>query len=260
MNSGFHILIPFLDKVAFHLDLKEETLEVPPQECFTADEVQVMVDGVIYISVTDPVRASYGIVNYRQAAMLLAQTTTRSVMGQIPLDQSFEEREFISAKVVETLEQTGLEWGIRVHRYEIKNIEPPVSVHRSMEKQVTAERDRKAIVAKAQGDAQSRVNRSEGLRNELVNRSLGDKQKRINEAQGLASEIRAIADATASSIEVLARALSTPGGMEAMKLQLTEQAIENVGKLADSETRVLLPADLLAIDELLSRIGLPLPR
>lgn len=256
LNSGFHILIPFFDRVAFILDLKEETIEVPPQECFTKDEVKVMVDGVIYISVIDPVKAAYGIVNYRQAAMLLAQTTTRSVMGQIPLDQSFEERETISAKVVETLEQTGSEWGMRVHRYEIKNIEPPVTVHQSMEKQVTAERDRKAIFSRAQGDAQSRINRSEGVRNEMVNRSQGEKQRRINEAQGKASEIRALAEATAVSIEKVAQVINMHGGKEAVQLQLVEQMINNLGELADGETRVLLPADLTNLDALLEKLGL----
>ncbi len=259
LNSGFHILIPFVDKVVFILDLKEETIEVPPQECFTKDEVKVMVDGVIYISVLDPVKAAYGIVDYRQAAMLLAQTTTRSVMGQIPLDQSFEERDVISAKVVETLEQTGQEWGMRVHRYEIKNIEPPVTVHQSMEKQVTAERNRKAIFSKAQGDAQSRINRSEGLRNELVNRSQGEKQRRINEAQGKASEICALAEATAQSIEKVAAAICVTGGSEAVRLQLTERLIDNVGALADSETQVLLPADMFDLDSLLKKLRLEQP-
>ena len=155
LGPGFHALVPFLDRVAYIRDLKEETVDVPPQECFTRDEVQVEVDGVIYMSVTDPVKASYGVTDYSFAAMQLAQTTTRSVIGTLELDRTFEERDLISSKVVEVLEKAGEIWGMRVHRYEIKNLAPPPTVKEAMEKQVTAERNRRAIVAESEGDMQS---------------------------------------------------------------------------------------------------------
>ena len=172
LDAGFHALLPFIDKVTFVQDLREEAIDVPPQECFTGDEVQVTVDGVIYMSVTDPVKASYGITDYRFAAVQLAKTTTRSVIGTLDLDRTFEERDIISAKVVEVLDEAGSSWGIRVHRYEIENISPPETVRSAMEKQVRAERDRRAILASSEGDKQSRINRSEGLKTEVINLSL----------------------------------------------------------------------------------------
>ena len=256
LNPGFHALVPFIDKVAFILDLKEVTVDVPPQECFTRDEVQVEVDGVIYISVIDPVKASYGVTNYTFAAMQLAQTTTRSVIGTLELDRTFEERDLISAKVVEVLEKAGETWGIRVHRYEIKNLAPPPTVKEAMEKQVTAERNRRAIVAQSEGDKQSRINTSEGRRLELINRSEGEMQATINEAQGKAEEIRAIAQATAQSIEMIAAAISMPGGESSVRLQLAEKYLKQLRALADGGTKVLLPADLTNLQQLLDSIEL----
>lgn len=223
LDAGFHALIPFVDKVAYVHDLKEETIDVPPQECFSSDEVKVEVDGVIYISVVDPVKASYGVTDYRYAAIQLAQTTTRSVIGTLELDRTFEERDVISAKVVEVLDQAGALWGIRVHRYEIKNIQPPETVKNAMEMQVNAERERRALLAKSEGDKQAKINRSEGIKAETINRSEGEMQKRINEAEGKAEEILAIARATAESIERLAEVISAPGGQNALRLQLGEQ-------------------------------------
>jgi len=256
LNPGFHALVPFIDKVAFILDLKEATVDVPPQECFTRDEVQVEVDGVIYISVIDPVKASYGVTNYSFAAMQLAQTTTRSVIGTLELDRTFEERDLISAKVVEVLEKAGETWGIRVHRYEIKNLAPPLTVKEAMEKQVTAERNRRAIAAQSEGDKQSRINTSEGRRLELINRSEGEMQATINEAQGKAEEIRAIAQATAQSIEMIAAAISMPGGESSVRLQLAEKYLKQLRALADGGTKVLLPADLTNLQQLLDSIEL----
>jgi regulator of protease activity HflC (stomatin/prohibitin superfamily) len=256
LNPGFHALVPFIDKVAFILDLKEVTVDVPPQECFTRDEVQVEVDGVIYISVIDPVKASYGVTNYSFAAMQLAQTTTRSVIGTLELDRTFEERDLISAKVVEVLEKAGATWGIRVHRYEIKNLAPPLTVKEAMEKQVTAERNRRAIVAQSEGDKQSRINTSEGKRLELINRSEGEMQRSINEAQGKAAEIRSIAQATAQSIELIAAAISMPGGESSVRLQLAEKYLKQLRALADGNTKVLLPADLTNLGQLLESIEL----
>ena len=256
LGPGFHALVPFVDRVAFIRDLKEVTVDVPPQECFTRDEVKVEVDGVIYMSVTDPVKASYGVTNYSFGAMQLAQTTTRSVIGTLELDRTFEERDLISAKVVEVLERAGETWGIRVHRYEIKNLAPPHSVKEAMEKQVTAERNRRAIVAKAEGDKQSRINTSEGRKLELVNRSEGEMQRMINEAQGKAEEIHSIAQATAQSIEKIAAAISVPGGEASVRLQLAEKYLKELRTLARKDTKVLLPADLTNMAALLKSIEL----
>lgn len=256
LRAGFHALVPFVDKVTFQLDLKEETVDVPPQDCFTKDEVKVEVDGVMYISVVDPVRAAYGITDYRTAAIQLAQTTIRSVIGTIELDRTFEERELISARVVQVLSEAGENWGVQLHRYEIKNISPPESVRVAMERQVTAERDRRALVAKAEGDRQARINRSEGDKTELINISEGDMQSRINEAEGQAGAILALAEATAESIKVVATAVSQPAGEQAMRLQLVERYLSSLSQLARSDVNVLLPADLSQLDGLLAGAGL----
>ncbi len=259
LGPGFHALVPFFDRVAFIQDLKEETVDVPPQECFTRDEVQVEVDGVIYMSVTDPVKASYGVTDYSFAAMQLAQTTTRSVIGTLELDRTFEERDLISSKVVEVLEKAGEHWGIRVHRYEIKNLAPPPTVKEAMEKQVTSERNRRAIVAQSEGDKQSRINTSEGRKLELINRSEGEMQRTINEAQGKAQEIRSIAQATAQSIEQIASAISVPGGESSVRLQLAVKYLKQLRTLAQDKTQVLLPADLTNLEGLLKSIELSGP-
>jgi len=256
LQAGFHALIPFVDKVVAIVDLKEETIDVPPQECFTRDEVMVAVDGVLYIQVVEPEKAIYGITNYRFAAVQLAQTTTRSVIGTIDLDRSFEERDLISSKVVQVLAGAGQAWGIRVLRYEIKNIAPPASVRDAMERQVTAERNRKAVVARAEGDRQSVINKSEGRKIELVNQSEGHMQMQINQAEGRAEEIKAIAEATALSIERIAEALSVPGGSDALKLRVTEKYIQQFARVRGPDTQVLLPADLNNLDQLLESIGL----
>ncbi|MDT3308366.1 SPFH domain-containing protein [Shewanella vaxholmensis] len=256
LDAGFHTLIPFVDKVAFIHDLKEETIDVPPQECFSSDEVNVEVDGVIYISVTDPVKASYGITDYRYAAIQLAQTTTRSVIGTLDLDRTFEERDVISAKVVQVLDQAGAMWGIRVHRYEIKNITPPETVKNAMEMQVNAERERRALLAKSEGDKQSKINRSEGVKAETVNRSEGEMQRRINEAEGKAEEILTISRATAESIERLASVIVAPGGHNALRMQLGEQYFKQLDGLSQKNSRVVLPGNMVDFDYWMNSIGL----
>ena len=256
MKAGFHIYLPFIDKVTYTIDLKEQTIDVPPQECFTYDEIRVTVDGVIYISVTDPVKAAYGITNFRYAAMQLAQTTTRAIIGKLELDKTFEEREQISARVVQTLEETSHEWGIKVHRYEIKNIVPPRSVHEAMEKQVTAERDMQATLARANGDKQARINRSEGIKAKMINTSEGEKQKRINEAEGKSAEIRALAEATATSIEKVAEAINEQNGGEAVRLQLVERYLNRLSHVARNDTDILLPSDLSNLSKMLDNAGL----
>lgn len=256
LDAGFHALIPFVDKVAYIHDLKEETIDVPPQECFSSDEVNVEVDGVIYISVIDPIKASYGVTNYRYAAIQLAQTTTRSVIGTLELDRTFEERDLISAKVVEVLDQAGASWGIRVHRYEIKNIAPPETVKNAMEMQVNAERERRALLAKSEGDKQSRINRSEGVKQEMINVSEGEMQRRVNEAEGRGEEILAIAKATADSIEKLAAVISAPGGENALRMQLGEQYLTTLGELGKEGNRVIVPANVVDFEQWMTTVGL----
>ena len=256
LGPGFHALIPFLDKVVYKQDLREETIEVEPQECFTKDNVKVEVDGVIYMSVMDPVNASYGVTNYRYAAVQLAQTTTRSVIGQMDLDETFEERAKMSMEVVKVLSEMEQSWGIKVHRYEIKNIVTPRTVQKAMERQMTAERERRAIIARSEGIKGSRVNDAEGRRAEIINISEAEMQRRINEAEGRAQAIEAIAEATASSIEQIADALTQKGGKEAMQLQLKEKYIGLLSGLGRNENQIILPKDLSNYDNLMEGLSL----
>ncbi|WP_206486507.1 stomatin-like protein [Thalassotalea sp. G2M2-11] len=255
LEAGFHVLLPFFDRVAFIQDLKEETIDVPPQECFSKDEVNVEVDGVIYIQVVDSLKASYGITDYRFAAMQLAQTTTRSVIGTLDLDRTFEERDIISAKVVEVLDKAGETWGIRVHRYEIKNLTPPLTVKNAMELQVNAEREKRAILAKSLGDKASRINRSEGQMREMINISEGEKQRRINSAEGRAEEIIAIATATSNAISKVAQAIEQPGGNQAIHMQLNQQYLDKMAGLSQQSRKIILPANLLDFDAWLATLG-----
>jgi regulator of protease activity HflC (stomatin/prohibitin superfamily) len=256
LGPGFHLLWPFFDRVAYVQDLKEETINVPPQECFTTDNVQVEVDGVIYMSVTDPVKASYGITDYRFASIQLAQTTMRSVIGTLELDKTFEERDIINSKIVGVLSEMGMTWGVKVHRYEVKNIVPPASVKNAMEQQMRAERDRRAILAQSEGDKQSRINNSEGFKQEAINKSEGEMQKRVNEAEGKAREIESIANATAEAIEKMAAVITQDGGAEAVQLRLAQQLLNQLGLLAKPQASILLPIDLTRINSLLSSLGL----
>ncbi len=256
LGPGFHALVPFIDRVVYKQDLREETIEVEPQECFTKDNVKVEVDGVIYISVMDPVNASYGVTNYRYAAVQLAQTTTRSVLGNMDLDQTFEERASMSREVVNVLSEVGQVWGIKVHRYEIKNIITPRTVQKAMERQMTAERDRRATIATSEGVKGSKVNEAEGMRAQIINISEAEMQRRINEAEGIAQEIESIAEATASSIEQIAGALSQPKGTEAMKLQLSEKYLDVLSGLGRNENSVILPKDISNYDALMNGLSL----
>ena len=256
LEPGLHALIPFLEKVAYRQSEKEQSVEVLPQECFTKDNVRVEVDGVMYIRVESPRKASYGVTDFHEAAIQLAQTTIRSVIGTMELDRTFEERDVMSARVVEVLNEAGSLWGIQVHRYEIKNIVPPQSVRESMEKQVSAERKRRAIIAESEGQMISRINRSEGVKMEMINHSEGEKQRQINEAEGKAQAILAIADATAKSIAQVGEAISQENGDESIRLQLSKKYLTQFGQLAKDETHVLLPADLSQLEELLGSAGL----
>ncbi|RME95657.1 MAG: paraslipin, partial [Alphaproteobacteria bacterium] len=256
LGPGFHVLLPFIDQVAYQQDLREMAIEVPPQEAFTRDNVKVEVDGVLYISVEDPEKASYGITDYRYAAIQLAQTTTRSVVGVLDLDRTFEERDEINKKVVSVLDEVADTWGIKVHRYEIKNIVPPNTVRDAMEQQMAAERQRRALLAQSEGQKQAMINDSEGRKQEMINASEGEKAKFINEAQGQAQEILSIAQATAESIRKMGAALTVDGGADAIRLRLSQKYIKNLGNLANASARVLMPADISRIDELLKAVGL----
>lgn len=255
LDAGFHALIPFFDKVIAEQDLREYTIDVPPQDCFSKDEVNVHVDGVIYLSVADPAKATYGVTDYVFASVELAQTTTRSIIGTLDLDRTFEERDLISSKVVEELNLAGANWGIRVHRYEIKNITPPHTVQNAMEKQVSAERERRAILAKSEGDKQAKINQSEGIKMEMINLSEGEMQKRINEAQGHAEEILMIAKATAESIKKIAHTLTLKGGEEAFKLKLTEKYLKKINHLADSDVEVIMPGKIQNFEDWVKNLG-----
>lgn len=256
LEAGFHALVPFVDRVPYIQDLREQAITVEPQDCFTEDNVRVRVDGVIYLSVTDPVNASYGVTNYRRAAIQLAQTTTRSVIGRMELDTTFQERAAISQAVVKVLSEVEQPWGLKVHRYEIKNIDTPHTVQRAMERQMTAERERRALVARSEGQEQSTVNDSEGQKQELINQSEGEMQRRINEAEGRAAEIEAIANATAEAIERVAAAVARPSGEEAVRLRLAEQYLSTIARLGKKENKVLLPADLTHFDAVMDGLAL----
>ncbi len=213
-------------------------------------------DGVIYLSVIDPVNASYGVTNYRYAAVQLAQTTTRSVIGRMDLDETFEERAMMSREVVKVLGEVEKAWGIRVHRYEIKNIMTPRTVQNAMERQMTAERDRRAVIAKSEGVKESKINDAEGIKEEMINISEAEMQRRINEAEGTAQEIEAIAEATAVSIEQIADAISQPKGAEAMQLQLAEKYLDVLSGLGRDENQVILPKDISNYDALMAGLSL----
>lgn len=255
LGPGVHFLLPFIDQVTFSIDLKEEAVDVPPQDCFTKDNVRVEVDGVLYMKIVNAKQAAYSIVDSRFAIVQLAQTMVRSVIGTLDLDHTFEEREVINSHVINALNEVGRTWGIVVSRYEVKNIVPPASVRDSMERQMAAERERRALMARAEGEKQARLNDSSGKKQEMINRSQGEMQRRINEAEGKAEEILAIAKATADSIRAVGETIAVPGGREAVNMRLSQQMIAKLGALSNGQ-RVVLPADLMRVDDVLRSIGL----
>ena len=244
LSAGFHILIPFLDNVAYKRTLKEEVLDIASQDCITTDNVSVSVDGVLYLQVIDSKLSAYGIDNYRLAASQLAQTSLRSVIGKIELDRTFEERESLNQQVVSAIDEAAQNWGVKVLRYEIKDITPPRTVMDAMEKQMKAEREKRASIATSEGDRQSRINRAEGLKKEAIEVSEGEKQKRINEAEGQAKEIELIATATAEGIRKIAESLSLSGGENAANLRVAEKYIAEFGKLAKENNTMIIPSNL----------------
>jgi len=252
LEAGFHTLVPFVDEVAYKHSLKEQALDVPSQICITRDNIAVEVDGILYIQVNDPMKASYGINNFQFAATQLAQTTMRSVIGKLELDKSFEEREAINTSIIDAVDKASEPWGVKVTRYEVKNIIPPQSIKDAMEKQMRAEREKRAVIAESEGEKQAKINRADGIRQEMIAFSEGEKMKRINEASGKAEEIESIAFATAKGIREIANAISDQGGMEAVKLRVAEQYITEFGKLAKTNNSVIIPANLSDVSGLIA--------
>jgi regulator of protease activity HflC (stomatin/prohibitin superfamily) len=247
LGAGFHILIPFLDKIAYRRSLKEEVMDIPSQTCITKDNVAVSIDGVLYLQVIDAKLSAYGIENYYVAASQLAQTSLRSAIGKIDLDKTFEERENINRQVIEAVDEAAQNWGIKVLRYEIKDIAPPSSVMEAMERQMKAEREKRAEIATSEGDRQARINRAEGMRQEAISVSEGEKQKRINEAEGRSREIELLAQATAQGIAAVAASLSVDGGITAANLRVAEKYLTEFGNLAKAGNTMILPANLADI-------------
>ena len=244
LEAGFHLLIPFVDRIAYRHTMKEEAIDVDRQACVTKDNIQVVVNGVIYLQVVDPKAASYGIADYRYAAMQLAQTTLRSVIGKIDLDKTFEEREAINIQVVEALDEAARPWGVKVLRYEIADIELPATILDALEKQMRAERERRAVVAQSEGEREAKINVSEGMKQETINLSIADKERQINEAEGKARQIELVARATADGLRMVAEAISTTGGKDAVALRVAEQYVNEFGKLAKTNNTMILPAEL----------------
>jgi regulator of protease activity HflC (stomatin/prohibitin superfamily) len=241
---GLGFIWPFVERVAYKHSLKEIPLDVPSQVCITKDNTQLHVDGIIYFQVTDPMRASYGASNYVIAITQLAQTTLRSIVGKLELDRTFEERDFINTQVVNSLDEAAMNWGVKVLRYEIKDLTPPAEILRSMQAQITAEREKRALIAASEGRKQEQINIATGSREASIAKSEGDKQAAINNAQGEAAAITAVAEATAEAIKKIAAAIQTPGGMEAVNLKVAERAVEAYGHLAKTTTTMIVPNNM----------------
>ena len=252
LGAGFHILLPFIDRVAYRFMLKEEVVNIASQTCITKDNVTVEVDGLIYLQVQDSKLAAYGINDYRIAAAQLAQTTLRSCIGRIDLDKTFEERENINAQVVQAIDEAAQSWGIKLLRYEVSDIVPPQSVKQAMEAQMTAERAKRAEIAKSEGDRQSTINRAEGERQDAILRSEGEKQRMINEAEGRAAQILAVAEATANGLKMIAEELKAPGGLDAANLRLAEQYGVEFGKLAKESNTLIVPNSASDVSSMVS--------
>jgi len=252
LSAGFHILVPFFDVVRYKHSLKEQAIDIPPQVCITRDNVQVSVDGVLYLKVLNPERASYGIGDYVFGITQLAQTTLRSEFGKIELDRTFEERSNINIQVVSELDKASEPWGIKVMRYEIKNITPPGDVLAAMEKQMRAEREKRALILTSEGQRDAMINSAEGEKQQVIKASEAKKQQQINEAEGEAAAILSIADATANGIRKVAEAIQQPGGMEAVQLRVAENYLAQFGKLAREGNTMILPATLSDVGSMIA--------
>ena len=244
LEAGFHVLTPFIDNVSYRHSLKEQAIDVAPQTCITKDNIAITVDGILYLQVMDPQKASYGINDYQFAVIQIAQTTMRSIIGKMELDRSFEERELINSAIVQAVDKASDPWGIKITRYEIKNIVPPQSIKDAMEKQMRAEREKRALIAESEGDKQAKINRAEGQKQEVIEYSEGEKQKRINEAEGRAFEIERVAAATAKGTREIASAINEKGGIEAVNLRIAQHYLDQFGKLAERNNTMIIPANL----------------
>ncbi len=253
LPPGLNFLVPFIDKVAYKHSLKEIPLDVPSQICITKDNTQLQVDGILYFQVTDPMRASYGSSNYIMAVTQLAQTSLRSVIGKLELDKTFEERDIINAQVVNAIDEAALNWGVKVLRYEIKDLTPPKEILLAMQAQITAEREKRALIAASEGRRQEQINIATGEREAFIARSEGEKQAAINNAQGEASAITEVANATAMAIERIAAAIRQPGGQEAVQLKVAERAVDAYSKVAaDASTTLIVPGNMTEVSSLIA--------
>jgi regulator of protease activity HflC (stomatin/prohibitin superfamily) len=252
LTPGLNILVPFVDRLAYKHSLKEIPLDVPSQVCITKDNTQLTVDGILYFQVTDAMRASYGSSNYIIAITQLAQTTLRSVIGRMELDRTFEERAQINSEVVRSLDEAALNWGVKVLRYEIKDLTPPAEILRSMQAQITAEREKRALIAASEGRRQEQINIATGAREASIARSEGDKQAEINKAEGEAAAIVAVANATADAIRQIAAAIGQPGGAEAVQLKVAERAIDAYGALAKTNNTMIVPGNMTEVSGLIA--------
>jgi len=244
LTPGLNFLVPFIDRLAYKHSLKEIPLDVPSQVCITKDNTQLQVDGILYFQVTDPMRASYGSSNYVMAITQMAQTTLRSVIGKMELDKTFEERDAINGAVVSTLDEVAVNWGVKVLRYEIKDLTPPAEILRSMQQQITAEREKRALIAASEGRRQEQINIATGEREAAIAKSEGEKQAEINKAQGEAAAILAVAEATAQAIQKIAASIQQPGGEAAVQLKVAEKAVDAFGKLAQTNNTMIVPGNM----------------
>jgi regulator of protease activity HflC (stomatin/prohibitin superfamily) len=251
LTPGLKFVIPFVERVAYKHSLKEVPLDVPSQVCITKDNTQLQVDGILYFQVTDPMRASYGSSDYLMAISQLAQTTLRSVIGKMELDKTFEERDLINASVVNSLDEAAMNWGVKVLRYEIKDLTPPTEILRSMQAQITAEREKRALIAASEGRRQEQINIATGEREAFIARSEGEKQAEINNAQGEAAAITAVADATAEAIRKIAAAIQQPGGEQAVQLKVAEKAVEAYANLARTNNTMIVPGNMSEVSALI---------
>ena len=251
LTPGLKLVVPFVDRVAYKHSLKEVPLDVPSQVCITRDNTQLQVDGILYFQVTDPMRASYGSSDYIVAITQLAQTTLRSVVGKMELDKTFEERDLINASVVNALDEAAMNWGVKVLRYEIKDLTPPAEILRSMQAQITAEREKRALIAASEGRRQEQINIATGEREAFIARSEGEKQAEINNAMGEAAAITAVADATADAIRKIAAAIQQPGGEQAVQLKVAEKAVDAYGQLARTNNTMIVPGNMSEVSALI---------
>jgi regulator of protease activity HflC (stomatin/prohibitin superfamily) len=252
LQPGLNIVIPFVDRLAYKHSLKEVPLDTPSQVCITKDNTQLQVDGVLYFQVTDPQRASYGASNYILAITQLAQTTLRSVIGKLELDRTFEERDFINHSVVSAIDEAAMNWGVKVLRYEIKDLTPPAEILRAMQQQITAEREKRALIASSEGRKQEQINIATGEREAAIARSEGEKQAQINVAQGEAGALVAVAEATAEAIRKVAASIQSPGGMEAVNLKVAEKYIDAFGGIAKTGNSLIVPANFADVGSLIA--------